>query len=118
MSSIASPFLFDMAIANKELQKQVVAYLASRNFHSFRRLTVRAHQGVVSLSGNLDTYYERQVAVESARRVAGVTRIIDRIIVDPESARAPDVPRFALPLTDLEQLTAVASGLTEEKRGS
>jgi len=82
MSYSASVSIHSPVAANAELERRIVAYLASRNFLSFRRLVVRASQGVVSLNGRLGSYYERQVAIESARRVAGATRIVDRMVVD------------------------------------
>jgi hypothetical protein len=54
-----------------------------------------ASRGVVTLTGRLGSYYERHVALESARRVAGVVKVVDRIIVDPVPDEARPVPRFA-----------------------
>jgi hypothetical protein len=107
MSSIAIPQALPSSTADAALAQRVVAYLATRNFHSFRRLTARADRGVVSLSGKLDSYYERQVAIESARRVAGVGRVVDRIVVNDISPRSRPVPRFAQPLASLAALTAL-----------
>jgi hypothetical protein len=97
MSLIAIASAFPSATADTALQKRVVAYLATRSFHSFRRLAVRADRGVVSLSGRLDSYYQRQVAVASARRVAGVTTIVDRIVVASVSQSAVPVRKFVRP---------------------
>ncbi len=109
MSSIASAYIFPSASADAELQRRVMAYLATRNFHSFRRLTVRAERGVVSLTGRLGSYYERQVAIQSARRVAGVTRILDHIAVNDISIseRSRPVPRFVQALPSLAALAAL-----------
>ncbi len=95
MSSIYSAYLYPSSVADSELERRVAAYLATRNFLSFQRLHVLASQGVVVLSGNLSSFHQRQVAVESARRVAGVTQVIDRLVVETVSRRLPSVPRFA-----------------------
>jgi hypothetical protein len=107
MSSIAIAHALPSANADAALQERVVAYLATRNFQSFRRLNVRASRGVVSLTGQLGSYYERQVAIESARRVAGVSRVVDRIVVSDLSERTRVVPRFAQPWPSLAALTAL-----------
>jgi hypothetical protein len=113
MSSIASAYVFPSSTADAELQGRVVAYLASRNFHSFRRLSVRAKRGVISLRGRLGSYYERQVAIESARRVAGVTRIVDRIVVDAVSDRVLTVPKFARAMPNSDVLVDFVGGVLE-----
>jgi hypothetical protein len=107
MSSIAVAFALPSETADASLQKRVVAYLATRNFHSFRRLAVRADRGVVCLSGRLDSYYQRQVAVESARRVAGVTTIVDRIVVAGVSSAAAPLRKFARQSPNPEELVGL-----------
>jgi osmotically-inducible protein OsmY len=39
--------------------------------------------GVVTLKGNVKTASDRQKAVDDARKVNGVTRVIDRIAIKP-----------------------------------
>jgi len=97
VSSIASVHIFPFVADNAALERRIVAYLASRNFLSFRRLVVRANQGVVVLNGRLGSFHERQVAIESARRVAGVTRIVDHMVVDAVAAQVTADPKFSRP---------------------
>jgi osmotically-inducible protein OsmY len=73
--------VYPSSVADADLERRALAYLASRNYRSFRRLRVEAVGGVVTLTGQLSTYHEKQVAQESVRRVAGVVQVIDAIQV-------------------------------------
>jgi hypothetical protein len=97
MSSLENHYAADTESPDAELQSRARAYLISRKFSAFRRLDVVADRGVVGVSGSLASYYERQVAVESLRRVAGVRRVVDRIVVEAIPKRELFPPRFALP---------------------
>ena len=46
------------------------------------QLGIRAQGGVVRLSGQVQSFYLRQLALMAARRVAGVTHVADDIEVD------------------------------------
>ena len=75
------------SISDIELERRATAYLRSRSFSSFRALTVQSHRGVVTVTGRLPTFHERQVAQATCRRVAGVLKVVDAIeVVSPESA--------------------------------
>lgn len=102
--------IFPSKTADADIERRVVAYLGSRNRRSFRRLNVESQDGVVTLTGQLGTYYERQVAQETARRVAGVLRVIDGIQVGSATSaadRAASVPNFASPTRQVKQPVAV-----------
>lgn len=64
-----------------ELQFRVRRFLRTRHFPEFENLEVDVHNGSVTLSGRLQSYYEKQVAINSCQRVAGVINLIDRIDV-------------------------------------
>lgn len=59
----------------------VCSFLRSRHFPSLRRLDVQVKQGTVTLSGRVYSYYEKQVALTSSQKVAGVLCLIDCIVV-------------------------------------
>ncbi|HEX4143840.1 MAG TPA: BON domain-containing protein [Pirellulales bacterium] len=67
--------------ADRDLERRVTAFLADRNLPALRRLGVRSHRGVVTLRGQVRSFYEKQLGGESARRVAGVIDVIDAIQV-------------------------------------
>lgn len=55
--------------------------LARHDRASIRSLNHLVQDGTVTLVGHVKSFYERQLAIESIRRVAGVAHIIDRIEV-------------------------------------
>ena len=66
-----------------DLQLRVESFLKSRHFPAFDSLSVEVHHGSVTLSGALCSYYEKQVALSSCQRVAGVLTLIDNVDVCP-----------------------------------
>jgi osmotically-inducible protein OsmY len=68
--------------SDAEIAQRVRTFLTSRHFPAFRALEVDVHNGLVSLRGHVRTFYEKQVALNSCRRVAGVLALDDQIKVD------------------------------------
>lgn len=64
-----------------DVQVRVSRFLNSRHFSNFLDLDVRVLNGKVTISGEVDSYYEKQVAMTSCQRVAGVLSLEDRINV-------------------------------------
>lgn len=71
---------------DQDIQFRVTKFLGSRHFPSFRELDVQVENGTVTLSGELATFYEKQVALNSCQHVAGVLSLIDEVHVE-ERAR-------------------------------
>ena len=67
--------------ADEELARRVFLFLSTRQVGDLRRLSVVARQGRVELSGELNSFYHRQLAVYYARKVAGVLAVEDQITV-------------------------------------
>lgn len=67
-----------------DLQRRIVNYLSSRHFPAFDTLEIEARDGEVTISGRVKSYYEKQVALNSCQRVAGVISLIDQISVAPK----------------------------------
>jgi osmotically-inducible protein OsmY len=65
-----------------DIAQRVRTFLNSRHFPAFRRLQVDVQNGSVRLTGSVPTYYEKQVALNSCQRVAGVLHLIDEVGVD------------------------------------
>jgi osmotically-inducible protein OsmY len=49
--------------------------------YALRNLDVDAGQGVVTLTGQVTSFYEKQVALNVCRRVAGVYDLVDHVEV-------------------------------------
>jgi osmotically-inducible protein OsmY len=64
---------------DQDVLQRVRTFLNSRHFPAFRQLQVDVVNGAVRLSGSVRTYYEKQVALNSCQRVAGVLQLIDDI---------------------------------------
>ncbi len=71
---------------DEDLRFRIESYLKSRHFPEFEYLDVSVDNGSVTLSGRLQSYYEKQVALSSCQRVAGVIRLVDEVRV---SGRTP-----------------------------
>lgn len=67
--------------AENKLEQRVTTYLWSRSRPSLRRLDVSADQGTVTLSGRVTSFYEKQLAINSCQRVAGVRQLVDQVEV-------------------------------------
>ncbi len=67
--------------ADDDLQRRVANFLHSQHFPAFKQLRVDVHDGAVTIYGTVDSFYEKQVALNSCQRVAGVLALIDQIAV-------------------------------------
>lgn len=76
-------------IADEDLGHRVRLQLGGKNFDSLRRLDVFVEGDSVTLAGPVNSFYERQIAIASAQRVAGVMHVTDRITV--RGAQSPSV---------------------------
>lgn len=66
---------------DRDLTSRVRLFLFETHMPGLRNVEVDAQNGVVTLSGQVKTYYEKQLGGQRARRVAGVTKLVDRIRV-------------------------------------
>lgn len=64
-----------------ELKTRVIHFLADSNMPGLRQLQVSADNGTVTLTGRVRTYYEKQLSQQRCRRVAGVVRLVDNVVV-------------------------------------
>jgi osmotically-inducible protein OsmY len=69
------------AAADCDLKRRVSNYLASRYFPALNRLEIIAESGIVTLRGSVSSFYEKQVALHSCQRVAGVVELVDAVDV-------------------------------------
>ena len=58
-----------------------MSFLETKHVPALRHLTAAAQAGVVTLSGRVHTFYEKQLSNECCRRVAGVRQLLDDVIV-------------------------------------
>ena len=75
------------------LARRVRTFLVNRHVPALRHLRVSADRGVITLSGRVSTFYEKQLSHASARRVAGVQRVLDQVRVVPGLRTNPHARR-------------------------
>ena len=63
------------------LADQISTQLAETNRASLRRLSVAVRGGEVTLRGSVASYYERQIAIQACRMLAGIVRVNDAVEV-------------------------------------
>ena len=73
------------------IQADVRGALTLDNEVPLDRLGVAVYDGLVTLTGNLDHYYQRAAAARDARQIAGVKGVVDAITVISPGAIADDV---------------------------
>ena len=66
---------------DEDLRHRVISYLATKHLPNLRKLDVDAVGGKVTLRGRLDSFHEKQIAIHSCRRVAGVRDLVDKLDV-------------------------------------
>jgi osmotically-inducible protein OsmY len=67
--------------ADRDLERRVTSFLAARHVPGLRSLAVNATGGVVTVSGQVLTFYEKQLCNQCCRRVAGVMELINAVSV-------------------------------------
>ncbi|HWE63334.1 MAG TPA: BON domain-containing protein [Chloroflexota bacterium] len=77
--------------ADADIQADVRTALTLDTLVPLDRLGVSVYNGMVTLTGNLDFYYQRMAAEDDAGQIAGVLGITDLITVTPTIAIAVDV---------------------------
>ncbi len=68
-------------LVDQDLKQRVSDYLLSRQMFALRNLDVQTDRGVVTLTGQVATFYEKQIALNVCRRVAGVYQLVDHVEV-------------------------------------
>jgi len=63
------------------LKLRLVHALDGRQISSLRKLTVHVCEGEVTVTGDVDSYYHRQVAVNACLNTWGLLKLIDQIQV-------------------------------------
>lgn len=78
---------------DRELERRVTNFL-TQHFPRLRTVEVVARQGVVTIFGRVNTFYERQLCINCCQRVAGVTGLNDKVeVTQPSGAATKPVAR-------------------------
>ena len=88
-----------------DLTVPVKLFLIERHYPALRDVCVEVHGDTVVLTGQVPTFHERQLAVASCRRVAGVLAVADRLSVAQTTSRTAILPdRTSGPAIDRRRL--------------
>ena len=76
-------------IANKipsdaTVRQRVASALNERHPTAFRSFEIKVVQGVVTLTGKVQSFYQRQIAITTCQKVAGVFSLIDEVEVQQD----------------------------------
>ena len=69
------------ADTDRELERRIIGFLEAKHVPALRYLGVKADSGVVTLTGRVYTFYEKQLCNQCCRRVAGVQQLINDVDV-------------------------------------
>ena len=72
---------------DEQLARRVRNFILARILPAANFVTVEADSGIVTLRGRVGTFYQKQLWLNGAQRVAGVLRVIDEIEVIPHRVR-------------------------------
>ena len=70
-------------LEDEHLARRVRNFILARILPSANLVTVESDGGIVTLRGRVGTFYQKQLWLNGAQRVAGVLRVIDEIEVVP-----------------------------------
>ena len=67
--------------ADRELTQRIRLFFSQRQLTALGNLGVDVLGGVVTITGAVRSFYEKQIAISCCQRVAGVIRLIDQVEV-------------------------------------
>ena len=71
----------DFTENDRAVERQLDACLREYFFFATQRVNWECRDGVVVLRGHVNTFHEKQMAQELARRVEGVRMVVNRLVV-------------------------------------
>jgi osmotically-inducible protein OsmY len=69
--------------SDDKLATQISTQLAETNRANLRRLSVDVEAGQVTVRGSVASFYEKQIAIQTCRLLAGIERLIVAVDVSP-----------------------------------
>jgi hypothetical protein len=64
------------------IAKTAMGRLQASPYHILRKISCECKDGVLTLKGNLLTFYEKQIAQETVSSVEGMTQVVNEIAVE------------------------------------
>jgi hypothetical protein len=73
-------------VPDRTIDQKVTQELSSRGMRAPCSITVHTTKGVVTLSGNIAFEHQRNAAVQAARHLDGVSRVVDQLHVKAKAS--------------------------------
>ena len=67
--------------SDRQLEHQITHHLAETNRPGLKRLAVSVADGRVTLRGSVASFYEKQIAIQTCRVLAGMEELTDAVEV-------------------------------------
>jgi|GEM_PF-2418549 len=77
--------IYSFNSASRLLQERVALRLQTQQLTFGGRVKVEVQHGTVTLTGNVPTFYQRQLIYTATRRVAGVSKVVDQLTVEDQA---------------------------------
>ncbi len=71
----------DQELKDLALEARILQFLSSRHVPGLRNLCVRAKNGIVTVTGKVLTFYEKQLCNQCCRMVPGILQLINMVDV-------------------------------------
>jgi len=65
-----------------EIAEDIRLAMIKKNVHRLRRVDVQVEDGSVVVTGNVSTFYEKQLATSCCWQTAGIRRVVNELVVD------------------------------------
>jgi osmotically-inducible protein OsmY len=70
-----------LRFADRQLERQIACHLAETKRPGLRGIAVKVADGNVTLRGSVASFYEKQIAIQTCRVLAGIERLTDALDV-------------------------------------
>ena len=81
LSGIDQEEAVDQELKDLALEARILQFLSSRHVPGLRNLCVRAKNGIVTVTGQVLTFYEKQLCNQCCRMVPGISQLINAVDV-------------------------------------
>lgn len=98
LSGIDHELGIDQELRDLALEARILQFLSSRHVPGLRNLCVRAKNGIVTVTGKVLTFYEKQLCNQCCRMVPGILQLINAVDVCGIHARDAHLIEEAAPV--------------------
>ena len=81
LTGIDQEIAIDQELRDLALEARILQFLSSRHVPGLRNLCVRAKNGIVTVTGKVLTFYEKQLCNQCCRMVPGILQLINSVDV-------------------------------------